>query len=369
MIAADKRKAVFLLHQEGMALGEIARRLGLSRNTVREIIRQQGVPPQTVRKDKIRLDPELLARLYQECEGRVQRVWEKLVEEEGVRVTYPTLTRMVRELDLGGAREDRCDRAPDQPGAEMQHDTSPYQLVLGEKSTRLAASLLYLRYSKRRYLKFYRVFNRFRMKCFFHEALGFWRYAAPKCIIDNTNLARLRGLGQQAVMVAEMEAFARQYGFAFVCHEKGHSDRKAGDERSFRFVNTNFFPGRKFQSLEDLNRQAFEWSTERLDHRPQTELRIVPAERFEFERAYLIELPPHLPAPYLEHERGTDQYGYAPLGSNYYWVPGVKREDVKLLEYADRVQIYQARKLLVEYPLPADGIKHQWFRRSGCCAT
>ena len=42
MIATDKRKAIFLLHQEGMAVREIARRLGLSRNTVRAIIRQEG---------------------------------------------------------------------------------------------------------------------------------------------------------------------------------------------------------------------------------------------------------------------------------------------------------------------------------------
>jgi hypothetical protein len=30
-----------------------------------------------------------------------------------------------------------------------------------------------------------------------------------------------------------MEAFAKQYGFRFVCHEKGHANRKAGEERSF----------------------------------------------------------------------------------------------------------------------------------------
>ena len=42
MIEADKRKAVFLLHQEGMPLREIARRLHLSRNTVGVIIAQGG---------------------------------------------------------------------------------------------------------------------------------------------------------------------------------------------------------------------------------------------------------------------------------------------------------------------------------------
>jgi hypothetical protein len=50
-----------------------------------------------------------------------------------------------------------------------------------------------------------------------------------------------------------MEEFASRYGFQFVCHEVKHSDRKAGNERSFFTVETNFFPGRTFESLEDLN--------------------------------------------------------------------------------------------------------------------
>ena len=115
---------------------------------------------------------------------------------------------------------------PDEPGAEMQHDTSPFTIALGSRPPKLQASLLYLRYSKRRYLKFYRTFNRFGMKCFFHEALPYWGCAAGQCIIDNTNLARLRGLGAQAVIVPEMEAFAKSYAFRFICHARGHSDRK-----------------------------------------------------------------------------------------------------------------------------------------------
>src|SRR5215472_1655707 len=106
-------------------------------------------------------------------------------------------------------------------GAEMQHDTSPYRIRLGDTPTKLIASLLYLRYSKRRYLKFFRAFNRFCMKCFLHQALMFWEYAAPICIIDNTNLARLKGTGRKAVIVPEMAAFAQAHGFRFVCHEKG----------------------------------------------------------------------------------------------------------------------------------------------------
>ncbi len=42
--------------------------------------------------------------------------------------------------------------------------------MLASRRTRLIASLIYLRYSKRRYLKFYRAFDRFKMNCFFQAA-------------------------------------------------------------------------------------------------------------------------------------------------------------------------------------------------------
>jgi hypothetical protein len=149
-------------------------------------------------------------------------------------------------------------------GMEMQHDTSSYRIEINGCLRSVIASLLYYRYSKMRYLKFYPSFNRFKMKCFFHEGLTFFGHSAHYCIIDNTNLARLRGSGVNAVMTAEMSQFARQYGFEFICHEIGHANRKAGNERSFYTLESNFFPGRRFESLADLNRQALEWATRKM---------------------------------------------------------------------------------------------------------
>lgn len=368
MIEADKRKAIFLLHQEGMSARQIARRLAVSRNTVRGIIKQEGGMPKAVRKDKQRIDEELLRRLHQECEGRIQRMHEKLVEEEGIPVTYSTLSRMLRQLAISAPQKSRCAHVPDEPGVEMQHDTTLYPMKLGEVSLRLVASLIYLRYSKRRYLQFYRSFDRFKMKCFFHQALSFWGFSAAQCIIDNTNLARLRGSGKNAVIVPEMEAFAKAYGFRFICHALKHANRKAGEERSFWTVETNFLPGRTFQSFEDLNQQALEWSTVRLENRPQGKAGLIPAKAFEHERSYLVELPAHLPAPYRTHRRGTDEYGYAAFDGNFYWVPGTGRDALTLLEYADRIKICRARECLVEYRLPADAARNKTFHPEGLSA-
>ncbi len=365
MIEPDKRKAIYLLHKEGMGVREIARQMNISTNTVTAIIGQTGELPQTTRKDKVALDTELITRIYHQCDGRVQRTREMLSEQYGIGIGYSTLSRMIRELGFGKSQKKRCARVPDEPGAEMQHDTSPYRVKFADKPALVQGSLVYFRYSKVRYLKFYRSFDRFKMKCFLHEALIFWNYAAGVCIIDNTNLARLHGTGSRAVIVPEMEQFAKQYGFEFVCHEIGHANRKAGNERGFYTVETNFFPGRKFDNLEDMNLQALEWATVRMANRPTGKTRLIPAQAFEYEKPYLKKLPGYVPAPYLVHERGTDQYGYASVDANFYWIPGTKRHDVKVLQYAEHLMIYRNRKLLGRYPLPPDGVKNELIPPEG----
>src|SRR3974377_2265001 len=112
MIEPDKRNAVYQMHVAGVPLDQISRQLHLARNTVRAIVRQKGVVPQTVRKDKIHLDADLLRRLYQECDGWLQRMHEKLREEEKIEVGYSTLTRAVRALGLGQPQKARWDHAP-----------------------------------------------------------------------------------------------------------------------------------------------------------------------------------------------------------------------------------------------------------------
>jgi len=348
-----------------VSVSKISLQLGIDRKTISDIIGNKGVMPGKVRSDKIEVDPELLRRLYQNCDGWKERIHEELAEQ-GIKIGYSTLTRLIRQMDLGKKKSERCSRVPDEPGAELQHDTSPYRLNVGGAWTRLVASLLYYRFCKQRYLKFYRYFTRFKMKCFLHESLIFYGYAGEKCIIDNTNLAVLRGSGKNAVIVPEMERFLKQFGeMAFEAHEINHSNRKAGNERGFWTVETNFFPGREFSSLEDLNRQAFEWATVKSANRPVGKSKLIPVQAFETEKPFLRKLPPYIPPPYQDHDRGTDQYGYAAFDGNYYWVPGTKRHDVKILEYDDRIKIFHNRRELIEYPLPPDGTKNEPFRPKG----
>lgn len=188
------------------------------------------------------------------------------------------------------------------------------------------------------------------MKCFIDEALRYWGYSARYCIIDNTNLAVLNGTGARAVMNPEAVAFADNYGFTWKAHALGHANRKAGKERNFWTVQTNFLPGRTFCSLEDLNRQAIHWATVRYAKRSQSKSRLIPVELFETEKSALLKLPDYISMPYLPHQRNVDEYGYCSFDGNYYWVPEtVKSSRVTVLQYAYHLSIItQPKKQLPE---------------------
>ena len=371
MINADKRQAAKTLAACGRSKKEISRILSISPKSVRRLLKNNGTP-QSPRQDKITVSEELLRQTYAACSGFRQRIYEVLTEEHGLTIGYSTLTRLLRDYGIGRKHRHRSAHVEDAPGAEMQHDTSPHRVKLGNETVLVQCSSLYLRYSKMRYIQFYRSFNRWRMKCFFHEALCHFGYAATTCVIDNTNLAVLHGTGKDAVIHPEMLSFAKPYGFTWLAHEKGHADRKAGVERSFWTAETSFLPGRTFASFEDLNQQALAWS-ERFAQKPQAKTRLIPRELFESEKADLFKLPDALQAPYQPHQRVLDAHGYLAFDGNYYWVPeepGMQPGGkVDLLQYAREIKVFphglSSLRGALSYPLPPAGTRNQRFAPEG----
>ena len=309
------------------------------------------------------IDAGLLQQLHGRCDGYVQRMHEILAQEHGIAIGYSSLTRRVRLLGLGAAKTQRAIHVPDEPGREMQHDTSVYKIRIGGAEQKVIASSLYLRYSKMRYIKFYRIFNRFQMKCFFHEALLFWGCCARCCVVDNTSLVVVAGSGRDALFAPEMIAFANDYGFHWMAHAIGHANRKGGCERSFWTLETNFFPGRTFSSFEDLNGQVVPWATEHYANRPQSHTGLVPAKLFEHEKPHLPALPEFIAPPMLPHKRIIDKYGYINFDGNFYWVPPeVKGREVSVIQYAKQIVIFQTpAHELQRYELPPEGVKGKPF--------
>ena len=102
----ERRKVVETLSGEGKKKKEIARLLNLSPKTVRRIL--AGDFSSKPRSDKKTVDVELLRNVYARCDGYVQRVYEILLEEHGIKIGYSTLTRMIRHEGIGQKINKRC---------------------------------------------------------------------------------------------------------------------------------------------------------------------------------------------------------------------------------------------------------------------
>jgi transposase len=308
--------AVRTLQAQGLSLRESSRLLKLSRNTVRRILRAMpAAQPQ-----RLGVPLAALQSVFERAKGNVARAQQLLAAEYQRTVSYSTLTRWVREAQLRAAPQ-RAGEYTFAPGEEMQHDTSPHRLALGERSLTAQCAGLVLAYSRRLFVQYYPRYTRFEAKQFLLEAARFMAGTCPLCVIDNSSVMVASGAGAEALIAPEMAAFARTLGFAFQAHRVGHPDRKGRIERPFFYVETNFLPGRLFTDFADLNRQALAWCCEIANQKPKRALGMSPEAAYVIELPYLQPLPVALPPVYELLERVVDLNGYVSVEANRYSVP------------------------------------------------
>jgi hypothetical protein len=223
----------------------------ISRNTVRDVIRGKQKPHRESPCEELY---PVICDVFSDVSGNAVRVKE-ILEDQGHTIPYSTLTRMVRDLDLRDRRKRSGTYTPG-PGQEMQHDTSPHQVIINGKRIRAHCAGLVLAYSRKLFIQYYPCFTRFEARVFLDAAFKFMDGACPVCIIDNTNVIVARGSGPDADIAPEMEQFGQIYGVKFVPHNIGDADRKARIERNFSCVENNYLAGRTFLDWHDLNGQA-----------------------------------------------------------------------------------------------------------------
>ncbi len=327
-----------ILQSQGLSLREISRTLKLSRNTVRRILRKRSSATQEPQCLGVTLD--YLKSAFERAKGNVVRVQQLLAADYDLAVSYSTLTRWVREAGLRSPPV-RAGQYTFGPGEEMQHDTSPHRVILGDKIVTAQCAGLVLAYSRRLFIQYYPRYTRFEAKQYLLEGVLFMEGVCPVCIIDNTSVMLAAGAGENALIAPEMAAFARTLGFEFRAHRVGHPDRKGRIERNFSFVETNFLPGRSFTDFDDLNRQALTWCQEVANAKPKRALGMSPQAAYLIERPYLQALPCVLPPIYEVYERVVDLSGYVSLESNRYSVPEpLVGQSVTLYKYPAQVQIH-----------------------------
>ena len=347
MLSQSQRVAILELHAEKVSGRQIARALKISRLTVREVLRSGTTEVPAICRAEI-CEPyrQQILELLPRSKGNLVRVREELAAS-GAQVSYSALTAFCRRHGIGQTPVVAAGRYTYLPGAEMQHDTSPHEVIVAGRKYKAQTASAVLCYSRLLYFEIWPQFQRFDCKAFLTEALRYMGGAPQRTMIDNTHVVVLRGSGKQMEPVPEMAAFAERMGFRFVAHEIGDANRSARVERPFHFIENNFLAGRTFASWQDLNGQARQWC-DRVNTTYKKHLRAIPRELYAIERLHLKPLPVWIPEVYRLHQRIVDTEGYVALHTNRYSVPAafISRR-VEVRETREKIEIeLDARRIV-----------------------
>jgi transposase len=352
----DTRSAVLRLVREGHGSRAIAKALGISRKSVQRVLRSgQAEVPVIERPDQLSEHAERIRALHLCCGGNLVRVHEELQARHALEVPYSTLTRFCREAKIGVEPKLAAGRYDFAPGREMQHDTSPHRVEVGGHLLALQCASLVMCFSRRRFVQCYRRWTRFHAKVFLTRALCFFEGAAEACMLDNSTVIMTGGTGPDAQPVPEMKAFADRFGFTFLAHNVGDANRSARVEGPFWHVENNFYPGRTFADLADLNAQAIDWcrTYNRTFHKS---FGGIPDELGVLERQAGKPLPLFVPEPTEIHPRRADTEGFVRLHTNRYSVPeDLIGQELEVHETIERVRVFFRRRIVAEHDRREDG--------------
>jgi len=337
------------LAEQGHGARTIAKALGLSRNAVRDVVRSGVVEvPELERDERLSKSLDVVRALHAQCRGNLVRVLEKLADQ-GIVVGYSTLTAFCRRHEIGTAPKQAVGQYHFGPGEEMQHDTSPHSVQIADRGVKVQCAALVLCYSRAIFAQAYWRFSRLECRAFLSDGMQFFRGAAGRCMIDNTSVVISHGTGKDAVPAETMRVLGERFGFYFEAHAVGDANRSARVERPFHYIENNFYAGRTFRDLVDLNAQLRQWCMA-VNNKPRRSLPRTPAELLAAEHGALQRLPPHIPEVYEPHQRRVGTDGYITLHTNRYPLPDTligRYLDVH--ETVERVRIFDGHRMIMQY--------------------
>lgn len=349
MLDESTRSAILRLHQEGHGSRSIADALGISRGSVKRVLREGQVQvPQAARAEKAEPHRELILELYAANKGNLVRVHEELAIL-GADLSYQALTAFCRRHGIGYEAPLPSGQYHFAPGQEMQHDTSPQEAVIAGLLRRVQTASLALCYSRMVFVQCYPRFTRFECKVFLTDALVYFGGSAGECMLDNSSVIRLSGTGVDMVPVPEMVAFAERFGFEFRAHEVGDANRSARVERPFDFIEKNFLAGRRFEDWRHINVEARLWC-DKVNAKHRRHLHASPRELFAAERPSMKPLPIYVPDVYALHHRIVDSEGYVNVHRNRYSAPyKLIAREVEVRETKDAIEIFEGPRRLASH--------------------
>ena len=268
MLDTEEWMKIRSLRSEGHSVKAIARMTGLSRNTVRRVLREKAPQPYRRAERLCQLDPfkdYLRDRFGETCLSAMRLIDE--IRPMGYAGSLQTLRRFLGPLRKEAGRNGKLTvRFETPPGKQGQSDWGYCGRFTDASGNVIPiyAMVTVLGFSRVMYVQFTTSMTVAELiRCHMNalEYFGGWPH---ELLFDNMKQVRLSQTEWNPLFLD----FATHYGISLSTHRVRRPRTKGKVERMVAYVKDNFLNGRSFADLSELNAQAQHW----LNHTANTRL-------------------------------------------------------------------------------------------------
>lgn len=261
MIRLEEWVDILTLHRQGLGIKTIARRLNISRNTVRTAIRR-GTPPVYRRaKRPSKLDPfkdYIVQRLTDFPELSCERLFKEIVSQgyTGKKTILKDFTKPYR-----ARRKEPVVRFETIPGEQAQVDWADLGThKLREEETKLYLFVMVLGYSRCTYSEVVTKTDVDTLIACHKRAFSYFGGVTNHILYDNmkTVVIERDKSGNHRFNKTFLD-FSSTTGFAARLCRPYRAKTKGKVERTIRYIKDSFLVGRTFYDFEDLNDKLRTW--------------------------------------------------------------------------------------------------------------
>lgn len=308
------------LQRQGHSVRQIARLTGHSRNTVRAILRADGVRSSKQRQRKSALDPyiEYLRQRHADTGLSAVRLHEE-VQAQGYRGSVYAVRRFVAGLESAQRHAQRATvRYETGPGEQAQVDwkhVGTFTDAAGLPVT-INAFVMVLSFSRAVFVRFVTSMQLPVLIDCHLQAFAFFGGLPASILYDNMKQVRLT---PQQWNPAFLD-FAGHCDFVPKTCRPYRPRTKGKVERAIRYLDDNFLKARTFADLTDLNAQGLHWCRYTANIRTHATTGLAPVTLLAQEQPKLA--PLSALRPYVMHlERTVDAESLVPFEGSRYSVP------------------------------------------------
>lgn len=293
MLPPSTQAEILQLHfSAGISRRQIAKQLGINRKTVTAVIERGQVLTKVRHRNPRR---SILAPYYE----RIERLLKEAPARSAVNILHHlraagyqggvTILKDYLATARPSAQKEAFLDLDFAPGEAAQVDWGEFGDVFGD-GTKVHVFVMVLCWSRMLYLEFtLRETLPALLRCY-QRALQFFGGRCREYWHDNMPTVVAEREGRLYRLTAMFEVYRGFHGFRAILCGKGKAHEKGRVENGVKLVRYQFWPGRRFSCLADMNQQAWQWRDEIANRREHAATGKVPELVFPIEQAALLPL-------------------------------------------------------------------------------